>query len=248
MARPGPRAFRPLFWANARETGAVLVKIVGTLIATFVRGVDEASCFRTIRAGRARHRLDSTRKGKHMRISLGFRTAALASAAAFALLAAGAASAGGYGYHGGFHGGFHRFHGGGFNPVYRGGGYYPRHVTHYSNAGYYNAGSYGGYGSYNGGYYGGAGAYYGGTGYYNGGYRPSAYTAASGCGQSYAYATPGCGQNYEQSYVVPTTVYQPTVYTSYVPTTVYRPLNHIQYIPTTQYRTVRKRCHCDLDY
>ncbi len=47
---------------------------------------------------------------------------------------------------------------------------------------------------------------------------------------------------------MPTTVYQPTVYTSYVPTTVYRPLNHIQYIPTTQYRTVRKRCHCDLDY
>jgi len=116
---------------------------------------------------------------------------------------------------------------------------------HHHAGGYYGAGYYG----ESAGYYGGAGAYYNDTGSYDTTYRPSAYTAVNGYDYGYGYAAAQSyyaqPQSYERSYVVPTTVYQPTVRTSYVPVTSYRAVQHIQYIPTTQYRTVRKRCHCE---
>jgi hypothetical protein len=197
-----------------------------------------------------------------MRLNSKLKAACLAGVAAVATLAAGEALAGGRGGGRGGWGGGGRVisrpvtgdHWGGRSSVgYRAG--VGRHAygsafasEHALNRAYH--GRYGGYGGsgggdYWGGYYGGGGVYYGDSDnvYGYGGYGDD-YAA----GVPAAYSALTYPSSYERIYQVPTTVYQPTVRTSYVPVTTYQAYQHIIYLPTTQYRTVHRRCNCETDY
>jgi len=70
---------------------------------------------------------------------------------------------------------------------------------------------------------------YGGVGYAEGGYA----------------AAPAYGDSYTNVYAVPTTVYQPTIRTSYVPVTAYQQVNSVEYVPTTRYRLITRSCNCE---
>jgi hypothetical protein len=208
-----------------------------------------------------------------MRFNLTSLASVMAGGAALALAFGGAAQAGHYGPRGGSYGGAprmavphtytqsghwaagdgrgglgHHWAANGVRAAVGFGAGYGLARHHYRHAGYARGGYYGG-GYSTGGYYGGGGVYYGGESDYDTSYRPTAYSGATGYDYGYGYAaTPsyyGATQSYERAYVVPTTVYQPTVRTSYEPVTAYRAVQHIQYVPTTQYRTVRKRCNCN---